>query len=112
MRGLPNISFAIASLCSRTRNVAGASVVPNAMYAPCRMKQTPLAMVVPPVVQNLFRGSVLKCLADVTGGLVSANDKLDVLLQMMTPAQPRGSTPRQRPTPSAARSVEISESRR
>ena len=29
------------------------------------------AVVVPPVIKNLARGSILKCLADLTGGLVS-----------------------------------------
>lgn len=32
----------------------------------------PAAVVVPPVLQNLARGSILKCLADLTGGLVSS----------------------------------------
>ncbi len=41
-------------------------------FTKCRRKKNSLvaAVVIPPVVQNLARGSILKCLADLTGGLV------------------------------------------
>lgn len=42
---------------------------------------TPPAVVVPPVVANLARGSILKCLADLTGGLPLEVWKSSVVLE-------------------------------
>lgn len=43
----------------------------DAACARRRKTPPPLAVALPPVVKNLTRGSMLKCLADLTGGLVS-----------------------------------------
>lgn len=43
--------------------------------------RVPLAVVVPPVVRNLARGSMLKCLADLTGGLPLEVWKSSVVLE-------------------------------
>ena len=43
----------------------------DAAYARRRKTPPPLAVALPPVIKNLARGSMLKCLADLTGGLVS-----------------------------------------
>ena len=49
-----------------------------------RHQSMPLAVAIPPVVQNLARGSFLKCLADLTGGLVRSLDILCYHLQLGT----------------------------
>lgn len=49
--------------------------------APYTRSRVPLAVVVPPVVRNLARGSMLKCLADLTGGLPLEVWKSSVVLE-------------------------------
>ena len=60
----------------------------DASYSYCnnRRNRAPLAaVIVPPVVKNLARGSFLKCLADLTGGLVSINMiRVDTLHKIIT----------------------------
>ncbi|KAL7548322.1 hypothetical protein ACHAWF_011607 [Thalassiosira exigua] len=46
-----------------------------------RGKTLPLAVAIPPVVQTLARGSILKCLADLTGGLPLEVWKSSVVLE-------------------------------
>lgn len=71
MKGAIN-AILLLLLASISPPVASGHTV-SSRSSSCRRHRRPLAAVLPPaIVKNLATGSVLKCLADLTGGLVSS----------------------------------------